>query len=220
MNIIIAGGGKIGYYLVKTLLENRHRPVIIEKDPEVSRFIANETDIPVIKGDATRFETLSAAEAEEADVFVSVTGNDESNLIACQLAKNVFNVKKTIAKSNNPMNVPIMTALGIDHVINSTDSIASLVEREMDTSHIKQLLEINHGDGMLFEVTCPNDYVYDGKKLMDLRLPDNLNIVSVTRGGRLIIPRGGTTLKSGDKLLVISDSDAEKEIKSVLKIKR
>lgn len=219
MNVIVAGGGKVGYYLVKTLKKNKHKPVVIEIDPDISRMIANEMDIPVISGDATRYEILCSANASEADVFVSVTGNDESNLIACQLAKNEFKIPKTVAKSNDPKNVAVMTALGIDNVINSTDSIASLIEREVDSSSIKQLLQLNNGDAVLFEVNCPEKYVYDGKILSDLKLPANINIVSVTRNGRLIIPRGHTMLKSNDKLLIISDEDTVKQIKSCLKIK-
>lgn len=219
MNIIIAGGGKIGYYLAKTLLAHKHKPVVIEIDPHVSSIIANEMDIPVISGDATRYEILCAAKAFDADIFVSVTGNDECNLIACQLAKKEFNVKKTIAKSNNPKNVSVMTALGIDNVINSTDSIASLIEKEVDISRVKQLLHFNNNDTVLWEVTCPEKYVYDGKMLMELKLPNDFNIVSITRNDRLIIPRGQTMLKSNDKVLVISDENAVKQIKTALKIK-
>lgn len=218
MNIIVAGGGKVGYYLVKALLEKKHKPIVIEIDPDVSRMIANEMDIPVIRGDATKFETLCEADTSKADVFVSVTGSDESNLIACQMAKNEFGVKKTVSKSNDPMNVPVMNALGIDNVINSTDNIASLIEREVDVSRIKELMQLN-GDAVLLEVTCPDDYIYDGKMLMDLKLPQEINIVSITRNGRLVIPRGQTMLKSNDKILLISDENAVKHIRSGLKIK-
>ena len=145
MKVIIVGGGKVGYYLVRTLLEHKHEPVVIEVNPVVSKDVANEMDIPVILGDATRYETLLAANAAEADAFVSVTGSDQCNLIACQLAKNEFGIKKTVAKSNNPKNVSVMKALGVDNVINSTDSIASLIEREVDTSGIKQLLQLIMG---------------------------------------------------------------------------
>ena len=219
MKVIIVGGGKVGYYLVRTLLEHKHEPVVIEVNPVVSKDVANEMDIPVILGDATRYETLLAANAAEADAFVSVPGSDQCNLIACQLAKNEFGIKKTVAKSNNPKNVSVMKALGVDNVINSTDSIASLIEREVDTSGIKQLLQLNHGEVKLFEVHVPEDYVYDGKMLMDFKFPASFNIVSITRGDSLLIPRGQSMIKSGDKLLVISNAEAIKEMKSVLKIK-
>lgn len=213
------GGGKVGYYLVRTLIEHKHEPTVIEMNRLVCEKIANEMDIPMICGDAARLEILENADTEHADALVSVTGSDETNLIVCQLAKKKFGVPKTVAKSNNPKNVAVMQALGIDNVINSTDSIASLIEREVDTSRIKQVLSLNKGDVTLFEVELPPDYAYDGKMLMDIKLPVFFNIVSITRKGCMIIPRGQSMLKSGDKLLVISESKAVKELKSALKIK-
>lgn len=218
MKVIIAGGGKVGYYLVRALIEKNHEPTVIEIDPDVSSFIANEMDIPVILGDATRYETLCSANAFDMDAFISVTGSDESNLIACQLAKNEFGVKKTVAKSNDPKNVELMKVLGIDNVINSTDSIASLIEREVDTSKIKQLMPLNDGEVTLFEVLLPENYSYEGRMIMDIKMPSLFNIVSITRGTSVIIPRGQTVLRSMDKLLIISETDAVKEIKKVLKI--
>lgn len=219
MRVTIIGGGKVGYYLVRTLIEHKHEPAVIEKNKAVCEHIANEMDIPIICGDATKLDILEAAEVQESEALVSVTGSDETNLIVCQLAKKKFGVKKTVAKSNNPRNVAVMQALGIDNVINSTDSIASLIEREVDTSRIKQLLSLNSGEVNLFEVRLPQDYVYDGKMLMEIKLPALFNIVSITRGSCMIIPRGQSMLKSGDKLLIISEAGAVNEIKSVLKIK-
>ncbi len=219
MKVTIIGGGKVGYYLVRTLIEHGHEPTVIESNREVCTHMANEMDIPIICGDATRLEILEAAEAQNSSALISVTGSDETNLIVCQLAKKKFGIAKTVAKSNNPKNVAVMEALGIDNVINSTNSIASLIEREVDTSRIKQLLSLNSGEVTLFEVQLPENYVYDGKMLMDIKLPVLFNIVSITRKGCTIIPRGQSMLKSGDKLLVISESNVVKELKSVLKIK-
>lgn len=219
MKVTIVGGGKVGYYLVRTLIEHGHEPTVIEQNRSVCEHIANEMDIPIICGDAARLEVLEAADIKNSRALVSVTGSDETNLIVCQLAKKKYGVPKTVAKSNNPKNVAAMQALGIDNVINSTDSIASLIEREVDTSRIKQLLSLNSGEVTLFEVQLPPDYAYDGKMLMDIKLPVLFNIVSITRNGCMIIPRGQSMLRSGDKLLVISESSVVKELKSVLKIK-
>lgn len=219
MKVIIVGGGKVGYYLIRTLIEHKHEPTVIEINKAVSRKIADGIDIPVILGDATKIEVLRAAGADEADAFISVTGNDQCNMISCQLAKNEFGIKKTIARANNPKNVEVIKAFGVDTVINSTDSIVSIIEREVDTNKIKQLLQINGGAVALFEVALPDNYVYDGKMLMEMKIPSLFNIVSITRGESLIIPRGQSVLKSGDKLLIISDSEAIKEIKSTFKIK-
>ena len=157
MKVTIIGGGKVGYYLVRTLIEHGHEPTVIESNREVCTHMANEMDIPIICGDATRLEILEAAGVQNSSALISVTGSDETNLIVCQLAKKKFGIAKTVAKSNNPKNVAVMEALGIDNVINSTNSIASLIEREVDTSRIKQLLSLNSGEVTLFEVQLPEN---------------------------------------------------------------
>lgn len=218
MKVTVAGGGKVGYYLVSTLLEHGHEPTLIEKSRSVCERIAGEMDIPIICGDAARLEVLESAGIKNSQALVSVTGSDETNLIVCQLAEKKYGVPKTVAKSNNPKNAAAMQALGIDNVISSTDSIVSLIEREVDTSLVKQVLSLN-GGATLFEVRLPTDYACDGKMLNEIKLPETFNIVSITRNGCTIIPRGKSMLKSGDRLLVISGSNAVKELRSVLKIK-
>lgn len=218
MKVTVAGGGKVGYYLVSTLLEHGHEPTLIEKSRSVCERIAGEMDIPIICGDAARLEVLENAGIKNSQALVSVTGSDETNLIVCQLAEKKYGVPKTVAKSNNPKNAAAMQALGIDNVISSTDSIVSLIEREVDTSLVKQVLSLN-GGAALFEVDLPTDYACDGKMLNEIKLPETFNIVSITRNGCTIIPRGKSMLKSGDRLLVISGSNAVKELKTVLKIK-
>ena len=99
------GGGKVGYYLVRTLIEHKHEPTVIEANRLVCEKIANEMDIPIICGDAARLEILENAGIAHSDALVSVTGSDETNLIVCQLAKKKFGVPKAVAKSNNPKNV-------------------------------------------------------------------------------------------------------------------
>lgn len=213
------GGGKVGYYLVKTLLEHGHQPTIVEADKKTCSFIANDLDIPIICGDGTAIEVLDSANLEDADAIICVTGMDENNLIACQLAKKLYNVPKTIAKVNNPKNSAALKQLGVDIVISSTDNIARLLEREVDTGAIKQLITLNHGHASISELELPGNYALDGEKLSDLKLPEMCNIVSITRDDQLIIPRGNTELKSGDKLLVISQNTVLHEINRALKLK-
>jgi trk system potassium uptake protein TrkA len=219
MKVLIVGGGKVGYYLARTLIEHKHFPTFIEINKVVCETLANEMEIPVIHGDATNLETLKRAETAKFDAFISVTGFDEVNLIACQLAKNQFGVSKTVAKCNNPKNVMIMQKLGIDNIVNSTDRIAGFIEREVDTSKIKQLITIHGGEVSLSEIELPENYALEGKMLKDIKSNILFNIISVTRGASLMIPRGDFQLKSGDKLLVISESDEVRSLKGILKIR-
>ena len=218
MKVTIVGGGKVGYYLVKTLLEHHHEPTVIDINKKTCSYIANELDINVIFGDGTQIETLDSANIGQTDAIVCVTGKDEDNLIACQLAKKIFNVKKTVAKVNNPKNAMVMKELGVDNVINSTDNIASLIEREVDTSKIKQLIALNHGAVAISDIQLPENYALDEVMLKNIKMPDIFNIVSITRGEELIIPRGQSVLKSNDKLLVISGTNSLHQLNSILKL--
>ena len=140
MKVIVVGGGKIGFYLTQTLLEHGHEPVLIEKDPDVCLRVANSLDLPVIQGDGTVLDTLENAGIRDCDALIGVSGQDESNLVACQLAKRYFGVERTVARVNNPKNLSVMKQLGVDIPISSTDSIARLLEHEVDTAVIKELM--------------------------------------------------------------------------------
>lgn len=218
MNIVVIGGGKVGYYLAKTLLEHGHKATVIENDKATSRFLANDLDVTIVCGDGTSIDILEAANVGEADAFISVTGQDEDNLISCQLAKKLFNVPKTIAKVNNPKNSQIMRQLGIDITISSTDNIARLLEREIDTTQIRQLVSINHGEASISEIVLPQNYRLSGRKLSEIKLPNMCVIVSISRGGFTIIPRGDTELISGDTVMIMAKDEAMHSVKQLLKL--
>lgn len=219
MDVIVVGGGKVGYYLAKTLIEHGHNPTLIEIKKNLCSFIANDLDIPVIFGDGTTLEALSDAGAETADALVSVTGKDEDNLIACQLAKSVYHVSKTIARANNPKNAGVMKQLGIDITVNTTDNIARSLEREIDISRMRQIMTLHKGEVSIDEITLPDhDYPFAGKQLSQLRLPEIFVFISIIRNDRLIIPRGNTFLECGDRIMVLSPTNRLHELKEFLKL--
>lgn len=219
MRTIIVGAGKVGYYLAKALKEDDYSVTIIENDKQAGQFIANSLDVPVVKGDGTSKRVLEMAGIEDCDALIAVTGCDEVNLISCQIAKKVFNVPKTVAKVNNPKNAESLRMLGVDTVVSSTDTIIKTFEREVDNSRIKELIPLNDGKAAVFELTIPENYVYSGKELSDIRLPDNCNIVSITRGDSFIIPRGKTKVMSNDVLLIVTAASAANEVRRTFKIK-
>lgn len=218
MNVIVIGGGKVGFYLTRTLLEHGHHPTLIEISRTSCSFLANDLDVPIINGDGTSVAMLEAADARHCDALISVTGKDENNLISCQLAKRLFMVKKTIAKVNNPKNAAAIRQLGVDIVINSTNNIVHLLEHEVDTANIKQLVAINHGEAAICETVLPDNYRLDGKKLSEIRLPNMAVIIGISRGGTTIIPRGDTQLLSGDTVLFMAHNDAMHDVKMYLKL--
>ncbi len=216
MKVIVVGAGKVGYYLAKALIEHGHSPVIIEREKTICRRVANELDIPTICGDGATTDTLEAADAKTAEAIICVTGKDEANLIACQLAKRLYNIRRTVARVNNPKNVGIMKQLGVDIPLSTTDNIARLIEREVDCSAIKQIMSLNRGTASLSELELPENYERDGVRLNQLRLPEESIIVSITRDGEFIIPRGNTQIFSGDKILVVSRNDVIHELTRIL----
>ena len=159
MNVIVIGGGKVGFYLCKTLLEHGHQPLIIEKNKHACEYASNQLDIPTINADGSTIEALKTANAPKADALIAVTGLDQDNLISCQLAKKIFHVPKTVARVNNPKNAAVMKQLGVDIPISSTDNIARLLEREVDSARIKSLLSLNRGEASLSEMLIPDNYV-------------------------------------------------------------
>lgn len=208
MRVCVIGGGKVGYYLAQTLLEHGHTPVVIEREIENCNRIANNLDITVIRGDGTTLEVLEDAKLEKCQAMVAVSGQDENNLIACQLAKQVFKVKKTVARVNNPRNAPVLKALGVDIAVSSTDNIARLIEREVETASIQQLMSLNSGTASLSQVLIPEDFRFAGETLAQLTIPPECIVISVMRKEQLIIPRGNTQILPADKVMILAQDTA------------
>lgn len=208
MRVCVVGGGKVGYYLAQTLMEHGHTPIVIERDLDSCNRIANNLDIAVIRGDGTTLEVLEAAKLDKCQALVAVSGQDENNLIACQLAKQVFKVKKTVARVNNPRNAPVLKELGVDIAVSGTDNIARLIEREVETAAIQQLMSLNGGTASLSQVLVPEEFRYAGQTLAQLTIPVDCIIISIMRGDDMIIPRGNTQILVGDKVMILAKDTA------------
>ena len=226
MHSLIIGGGKIGYYLTKVLIEKGYDVSVVEKEKDACQKFANDLNITVIKGDGTSVSVLEQAGVADADSVIAVTGRDEDNLVACQLAKRLYQVKKTIAKVNNPKividpkNVEALKKLGVDIVVSSTDNITGQLEREIDSGKIKELLPLGAGNAGVFEIVLDNSFTLQNVPLMEMEIPLTLNIISIIRNEtELIIPRGHATLEIGDKLMILSKIKDKNDIFKALKIK-
>ena len=194
MKVCIAGGGKVGMYLAQSLLAHHHKVTIIEPQEALCRSLADALDVPVVCGDAISFDTLRTADVASCDAFVAVTGNDEDNLVACQIAKREFGVDRTVARASNPKNRELLHTLGVDTVVCGTDNLSHILEREIETDTIRQLLSLGGGTASLNEILLPEDFAFAGKSIKDIPIPGNAILVSITRDTEFIIPHGNTVL--------------------------
>ncbi|MCX7923183.1 MAG: NAD-binding protein [Clostridia bacterium] len=213
MYIVIVGGGKIGYYLVKTLLPYKHKITVIEPKKELCEKIANQLNISVMNGDGTNLDHLSESQVEKADIFIAVTGRDEDNLIACQLAKRNFGVKRTIARVNNPKNITVFERLGVDIAVSGTSIIADLIEQEVDYSGMKTLMKLKSGKIVLSEILIKESSPVCNKSLKEIDLPKDCILISVIREEEVIIPNGYTILHNGDYIIAVSSLEDQQELK-------
>jgi trk system potassium uptake protein TrkA len=214
MYIIVVGGGKLGYYLTKTLLQFKHKVVVIEPVKELCERIANELHIPVINGDGTSIDSLTEVEVGKADIFIAVTGKDQNNLIACQLAKNNFGIKRTIARVNNPKNITVFERLGVDKAVSSTAIIADLIEQEVDYTGIKSIMTLKDGKIILNEIYVDSNSAVCDKSLKDINIPGGCILMSVIRDEEVIIPNGFTVLHEGDYVIAVSSKEGQEELRS------
>jgi trk system potassium uptake protein TrkA len=217
MFLIIIGGGKVGYYLARALSELKHKVTVIESNRELCMNIANATsnlDVNIINGDGTSINYLVDAEIESADALIAVTGRDQDNLVACQIAKRKFNVKKTIARVNNPRNIKIFEKLGVNTAVSSTASIVDIIEREVFISGFKSLVTI--GDISVNEIKLLSNYKSVNSQIKELRFPEDCIIISIIRNNEVIIPSGSTKLLEGDEIIAVSRKGSEKKVENVL----
>jgi len=194
-------------HLAQSLLTNHHSVVIIEPIEAQCRMLADSLDIPVICGDSISVDTLRTADVGSCNAFVAVTGSDEDNLVACQIAKREFGVDRTVARASNPKNRELLHTLGVDTVVCGTDNLSHILEREIETDTIRQLLSLGGGTASLNEILLPENFKFAGKAIMDVPIPGDAILVSITRDTEFIIPHGNTVLLPWDRILVLTQDD-------------
>lgn len=215
MNIVVIGGGKVGYYLAKTLLSYHHKVSVIEMKMEICQRVADELNIPVYHGDATKIDILKNADTAKADIVIAVTGQDEENLIACQLAKNNFRVEKTIARVNNPKNTSVFLKLGVDIPVSSTTVIADLIEQEVDYSGMKTLTSIKNNKIVVSEIEITKNSPVFNRRVKDVKMPRDCQLVSVIKNNEVTRPGEHLVFMEGDSVIVVSDSENKKHLRDL-----
>lgn len=218
MYVVINGGGKVASYLARQLLENGHAVAVIEKREEIARKLVTELpgDPLIIHGDGCDSIYQEDAGVSRADVFVAATGDDDDNLVACQLAKIAFGVPRSVARVNNPKNESIFHALGIE-AISSTTIISRLIEEEATVGDIRTLMALRKGNMAIVEIELPVDRcVVCNKQVQELNLPVDCLIVALLRGDETIPVHGDTEMQPGDVVIAFTNIAHERALKRAL----
>jgi len=210
------GGGKVGSFLGKDLAAKGHEVKVIERSRELGERLASEAPITVIQGDGCDLGYQEEADMGAADVFAAVTGDDDDNLVACQLARTYFGVPHIVARINNPKNQDVFNKLGVEG-ISSTSVIASIIEERTTVGDIITLHTLKKGRLAVVELDLPEDRCRScGTPLKDLGLPRGCVLVSIIRGEEVIIPKGDSILQPGDTVIAVTAPEKEAELKRIL----
>ncbi len=216
MYILIIGAGKVGYFLAKRLCQGKHTVSIVDKDRLVCEEAAKELGALVVNGDGCDPKILEEAGIQRADVLAAVTGDDEDNLIICQLAKEKFNLQRTVGRVNNPDNEHTFNELGIDVPVDSTKIIAKIIEEEVSFSDFVNLMSFKRGKLAIVRVDLPGDSPVINKEVKDIIMPLDAVLVSIVRGEEVILPKGNTVLKPGDDVIALTLIGNEPQLLNLL----
>lgn len=216
MYIIVIGGGRLGFSLTKALLGEGHETLLIEKNAAVCEKVNKELGSICLRGDACETAIQAEAGTGRADLVIATTGEDETNLVACQVAKYRFNVPRTIARVREPRNEHIFKQLGVDVTVNSTNVIMERIEHEVPSHPLTHLfcLTGDNRDFEILEIRAGTGAPALGKPLNETVLPDKAVLGLVIRNGeKPFVPRGDTVFKAGDQIIAVAPADAEAELK-------
>lgn len=216
MYMIVVGGGKVGYYLTKTLIFEGYEVLLIEKNPAKCDIFRQRFGAVIVQGDGAEASTLEAAGTARADVVIAVTGDDEDNLVICQVAKRRFGVERVIARVNNPKNEDVFKRLGVDVTVSQTNVILSLIEQQIPERHFLHLMNLKHAQIAIVEASVSDSSPIAGRTLSDIQLPKDCVFSAITRGAQVIVPTGQTVIKPGDEVIAVTSISSEDELRRLL----
>ena len=212
MYIIVVGGGKVGYYLAKELIEAGHELVILEKNAGRARQIADELGSIVLNRDGCEGKYLAEAGANRASIICAVTGDDDDNLVVCQMAKHHFDVPRTIARVNNPRNEDLFRHLGVEEIISPTRMALAAIEQDIPVHELLHLAQLEGGELELIEAQIGEDSPAVGRGPSDIELPEGCSLFVLIRDDSAQQIRPDTVFQAGDKVLAISNTECERDL--------
>jgi trk system potassium uptake protein TrkA len=212
--IIIIGAGKVGWNLARELLEKGHEVTLIENDRDRYTAVEQELEHNIQFGDASELWVLERAGISRADMVIAVTGDDEDNMLICQVAREKYLVDRIIARVNNPRNRQWFELLGVKPYVSATDLILRLLEHEVPEYGLVHLLDLPEERLEIIEMLLGSDSKAAGQRVGDLDMPDGSLLISVLRGGKGFVPGPDTVLEEGDEVLAVLDPGVEEDLKA------
>ena len=212
--IIIIGAGKVGWNLARELLEKGHEVTLIENNRRRYETVEQELEHNIQYGDASELWVLERAGISRADMVIAVTGDDEDNILICQVAREKYLVDRIIARVNNPRNREWFDLLGVKPSVSATDLILRLIEHEVPEYGLVHLLDLPEERLEIIEMQLEPDSKVAGVKVGELRMPEGSLLISILREGRGFVPGSDTVLEAGDEVLAVLDPGLEEDIKA------
>ena len=212
MYVIICGGGKVGWNLGRELIEKGHEVTLLEGDRRRYLVIEEELEHAVQYGDATELWILERAGIQRADLVIAVTGDDEDNMLICQVAREKYLCDRVIARVNNPRNLEHFKLLGVQPVVSATDLILRLIEHEVPQYGLVHLLDLREESLEIIEIEVTPNAPAAAKRVIDIEIPEGSLIISVLRGGTGFVPKADTVIEAGDEVLLVLDPGLEDDI--------
>jgi trk/ktr system potassium uptake protein len=214
--IIIVGAGKVGWNLARELIDKNHEVTVIEDDRDRYLTVEQELEHNIQYGDASELWVLERAGVQRADMVIAVTGDDEDNMLICQVAREKYMVERIIARVNNPRNLQHFELLGIKPSVSATDLILNLIEHEVPEYGLVHLLDFPEERLEIIEMLLEKDSKVAGRRVGDLEMPEGSLLISVLREGRGFVPGPETVLEPGDEVLAVLDPGREEDLKDFL----
>ena len=215
--IIVVGGGQVGKNVTRSLLGLNHEVVVLEQRRDRYALLDDEFGHRARYGDGTELAVLEGAGIRRpADVVVAVTGDDEDNIVICQLAKELYGVTKVVARVNDPRNQEHFDLLGISPSVSATEMVIALVQHEMPQHELVHLVNLARENLEIVEVEIGPGSPAAGRRVEELRLPPSARLISVVRDGVAEIAVGATELRASDQVLAILEPGGEAELRRLL----
>lgn len=212
MYILVIGCSEIGYQLAKALLASNHEVVVVDKSRARCELLTEELGSVALQGDGTDQIVLRKAGAARAGLVVASTDRDDTNLVACQVAKHVFQAPSTMALIKDPRNEPVFQFLGVDAVVNSTRLVLENLEERIPGRTLLRLRNLSVPNMELVSITIPDDATVVGKLLGDTELPPRSFISVVVKKHGVERPTGNLVLEPGDEIIAVTPGTDEQTL--------